>query len=158
MNHETNPTPIENVLRDITPAAISPDLAHQVDEELKLDMSWLRNAAPAHQRTRWLLPVGWASLGAAAAVTVMSLFSLHPPAEESAAALAATPAVLPVSTIREWEEVKDDGIHYSKELLPEQHVQLIARDRQTWIDPRDGAQMTIVTPRVEKVVLPVSFQ
>ncbi len=158
MNQETNPTPIEEVLRDITPAAVSPALAHQVDEELKLDMSWLNFGAPVRQRTRWLAPAGWAGLGAAAAVAIMSLLSLKPATEESTATVATTPAVLPVSTIREWEDVKDDGIHYSKELLPEQHVRLIARDRQTWIDPRDGAQITVETPRVEKVVLPVSFQ
>ncbi|MDZ4404082.1 hypothetical protein [Prosthecobacter sp.] len=154
MNHDLNDPQLESLLRGLAPAAASPALTHRVDEELKLDMSWLGTSRKPRPLPRWLTPATWASLGAAAAVAVMSY--LPQPTPNSA--LATTPAVLPVSTIREWEDVQNDGIHYSAERLPEQHMTVISRERQTWIDPRDGAQMTVEYPRQQKLVLPVSFQ
>lgn len=154
MNHDLNEPQLESLLRGLSPAAASPALTRRVDEELKLDMSWLGTSRKPRTLPRWLTPATWAALGAAAAVAVMSY--LPHPAPSSA--LATTPAVLPVSTIREWEDVQNDGIHYSAERLPEQHMTVISRERQTWIDPRDGAQMTVEYPRQQKLVLPVSFQ
>jgi len=159
MNPESAPndTRLESLLRGLTPAAASPALSQRVDEELKLDMSWLHTHARAQRHTpRWLVPASWAALGAAAAVAVMSF--VPSPATSSAGTLATTPTVLPVATIREWENVQDEGIHYTQERLPEQHLRVIARERQTWIDPRDGAEMTVEYPREQKFVLPVSFQ
>ncbi len=158
MNDEPHVTHLENALRGLAPAAPSPALVQCVDEELKLDMNWLHTGTHPRRVLRWASYAGWAGLGAAAAVAVMSLMSAPPQPAGRASTLATAPTVLPVSTIREWEDVKDDGIHYSKERLPEQHLRVIARDRQTWIDPRDGAQMTVEIPREEKFVLPVSFQ
>ncbi len=154
MNDDLNDTHLENLLRGLAPAAASPALTQRVDEELKLDMSWLGSTTKPRRATRWLTSATWASLGAAAAVAVMSFL----PQPTSNATLATTPAVLPVATIREWEDVQNDGIHYSAERLPEQHMTVISRERQTWIDPRDGAQMTVEYPRQQKLVLPVSFQ
>jgi len=158
MNDEPHATHLENMLRGLAPAAASPALAQCVDEELKLDMSWLHTCARPRRVMRWTGSAIWAALGAAAAVAVMSFLPAPSRPANDASALAATPTILPVSTIREWEDVRDDGIHYSKERLPEQHLRVIARDRQTWIDPRDGAQMTVEIPREQKVILPVSFQ
>ncbi|HBJ84685.1 MAG TPA: hypothetical protein DDZ88_12605 [Verrucomicrobiales bacterium] len=154
MNDDLNDSHLENLLRGLAPATASPALAQRVDEELKLDMSWLGSATKQRRETRWFASASWASLGAAAAVAVMSFL----PQPASNTTLATTPAVLPVATIREWENVQNDGIHYSAERLPEQHMTVISRERQTWIDPRDGAQMTVEYPRQQKLVLPVSFQ
>jgi|UniRef100_UPI00378445BB hypothetical protein len=154
MNHDPNDTHLENLLRGLAPAAASPALAQRVDEELKLDMSWLSTRRTPRPLPRWFASASWAAMGAAAAVAVMSFL----PQPISNTTLATTPAVLPVATIREWEDVQNDGIHYSAERLPEQHMTVISRERQTWIDPRDGAQMTVEYPRQQKLVLPVSFQ
>jgi hypothetical protein len=157
MNHDPDDTRLENLLRGLVPAAPSPALSQRVDEELKLDMSWLTTTSRQRHLPRWLVSASWAALGAAAAVAVMSYLPSR--ADSSAGTLAAsTPTVLPVATIREWEDVQDEGIHYTQGRLPEQHLRVIARERQTWIDPRDGAQMTVEYPREQKVILPVSFQ
>lgn len=157
MNHDPNDTQLESLLRGLAPAAASPALSQRVDEELKLDMSWLNTTSSRPRRTvKWFASASWAALGATAAVAVMSY--LPAPATTGAGVLATTPTVLPISTIREWEDVQDEGIHYTHERLPEQHLRVIARERQTWIDPRDGAQMTVEYPREQKLVLPVSFQ
>lgn len=155
MNNDLNEIHLENVLRGLAPAAASPALVQRVDEELKLDMSWLGTTSRPRRSVRWLSSAGWSALGAAAAVAVMSFL---PNPAKSSGSLVTAPTVLPVSTIREWEDVQDEGIHYSKERLPEQHLRVFARERQTWIDPRDGAQMTVEYPREQKLVLPVSFQ
>jgi len=153
-----NEHPLENVLSGLSPAAPSPSLSHHVDEELKLDMTWLSAAPRTRPSSQWRHSLTWAALGAAAAVAVMSIFSGPPQDASAAGQISASPSVLPVSTIREWDAIQDDGIHYSKESLPEQHVRVIARERQTWIDPRDGAEMTVEYPREQRFVLPVSFQ
>ncbi|WP_395745772.1 hypothetical protein [Prosthecobacter sp.] len=176
MNPDPNPDSglnddeLESLLRGLRPTAPSPALTQRVDDELKLDMSWLGTPRRRpRQPPQWLMSAGWAALGAAAAIAVMSSLTQQQ-AGGGAPALAAAslpapastavpaPAVLPVSTIREWDDVQDDGIHYSSDRLPEQHVTLISRERQTWIDPRDGAQMTVEIPLQQKLVLPVNFQ
>ncbi|MFO1485740.1 MAG: hypothetical protein U1F71_20430 [Verrucomicrobiaceae bacterium] len=158
MNDDLNETHLENVLRGLAPAAASPALVQHVDEELKLDMSWLHTSARPRHAIKWITSASWAAVGAAAAVAVMSFLPATQETTGDTNALATVPTVLPVSTIREWEDVQDEGIHYSKERLPEQHLRVIARERQTWIDPRDGAQMTVEYPSEQKLVLPVSFQ
>lgn len=154
MNHDPNDSQLEHLLRGLAPASISPALTQRVDAELKLDLDWLGVSHRQRRTVRWLSAASWAAFGAAAAVAVMGLL----PAPAAPAIMASAPAVPPVSTIREWEDIQNDGIHYSAERLPERHVTLIARERQTWIDPRDGAEMTVEYPREQKLVLPVSFQ
>lgn len=154
MNHDLNDPRLENLLRGLAPAAASPALAQRVDEELQLDMSWLSTRGKPRPMPRWLVSTTWAAMGAAAAVAVMSYL----PQPLPSSSLATAPAAPPVSTISEWEDIQNEGIHYSSERLPEQHVTLISRERKTWIDPRDGAQMSVEYPRQQKLVLPVSFQ
>jgi hypothetical protein len=56
-------------------------------------------------------------------------------------------------------EAQNEGIQYNDvSRLPEQHVRLVSMERHAWIDPRDGAQITVEVPREDSVVLPVSFQ
>ncbi len=147
---------IENLLTSLSPAQPSTALRQSVDRELELDLSWAR--APKRKAPRWLTPVTWSSLGAAAAVLVMSAMPAGE-AGSSSAALARAASVMPVSTIREVVDTQDEGIQYNDiSRLPEQHVKLVSMERHTWIDPRDGAHITVEMPREDSVVLPVAFQ
>lgn len=147
---------IETLLTSLSPARPSAALRQSVDRELELDLSWAR--APKRKASRWFTPVIWSSLGAAAAVLVMSAMPAGE-AGSSSAALARAASVMPVSTIREVVDTQDEGIQYNDiSRLPEQHVKLVSMERHTWIDPRDGAHITVEMPREDSVVLPVAFQ
>ncbi len=160
MNNDPNDTQLENLLRGLSPAAASPALAQRVDEELKLDMTWLstsRRSKPQHL-PRWLMSTGWAAMGAAAAIAVMSYL----PAQRSqagAAALATAPVLLPAATtLREWDDSKDRGIHQGRSSLTEKHALVVSRELGTWVDPRYGAEMTMDIPSNQQLLMPVSFK
>lgn len=145
---------IESLLTSLSPARPSAALVERVDRELEQDLSWAR--APKRKSPTWWTPVMWSSLGAAAAVLVMSAL---PGEEVSTSSLAQNSSVMPVSTIREVVDAQDQGIQYNDiSRLPEQHVKLVSLERHAWIDPRDGAHITVELPREDSVVLPVSFQ
>lgn len=145
---------IESLLTSLSPARPSAALVERVDRELEQDLSWAR--APKRKSPTWWTPVMWSSLGAAAAVLVMSAL---PGEEVSTNSLAQNSSVMPVSTIREVVDAQDQGIQYNDiSRLPEQHVKLVSLERHAWIDPRDGAHITVELPREDSVVLPVSFQ
>ena len=161
MNNKLNEQELENLLRGLAPAAASPALAQRVDEELKLDMSWLSTSRrKPRQQPRWIMSAGWAAMGAAAAIAVMS----HLPQEQSSAQMVATapaqaPVVLSPSTIREWDDVKgNSGIHqYASSRKAEKHAIVISRELQTWVDPRYGAQTTVEIPSQHNLLMPVSY-
>jgi hypothetical protein len=68
-------------------------------------------------------------------------------------------SIMPVSIIREVMNAENQGIQYNAtSRLPEQHMKIVSMERHAWIDPRDGAQITVEMPREDSVVLPVSFQ
>lgn len=147
---------IESLLTSLSPSRPSHALIQKVDRELELDLSWAR--APRRKAAVWLKPVIWSSLGAAAAVVVMSAMN---PTQVSSTSLAtaSTASAMPVSTIREVVDARDEGIQYNElSNLPEQHVKLVSMERHAWIDPRDGAHITVEMPREDSVVLPVAFQ
>lgn len=145
---------IESLLTSLSPARPSAALVERVDRELEQDLSWAR--APKRKSPTWWTPVMWSSLGAAAAVLVMSAL---PGEEASTSSLAQNSSVMPVSTIREVVDAQDQGIQYNDiSRLPEQHVKLVSLERHAWIDPRDGAHIMVELPREDSVVLPVSFQ
>ena len=147
---------IESLLTSLSPARPSAALVQSVDRELELDLSWAR--APKRTTPRWFMSVMWSSLGAAAAVLVMSSMSVEE-INSSPVALAQATSVMPVSTIREVMDAQDEGIQYNDiSRLPEQHVKLVSFERHTWIDPRDGAHITVEMPREDSVILPVAFQ
>ncbi len=158
-----NDTELETLLTSLAPARPGAALTQRVDQELEQDLRWALHAQ--RRLPSWLSPVLWTSLGAAAAVAVMSL---TPPEDAGALGdrLAAAkvsaplmPSVLPVSTIREVVQAQDEGIRYnSSSQLPEQHMKIVSLERRAWIDPRDGAQITIEVPREDSVIMPVSFQ
>ncbi|MFM2166504.1 MAG: hypothetical protein RIS79_875, partial [Verrucomicrobiota bacterium] len=155
---------LENLLRSLAPAAVSPDLRNRVEEELRLDMSWLSQTVKKPRAVRWLAPVTYAAMGAAAAIVVMSTFSssITPPASVSkpgvASATAPASGVMPISTIAEWDDVQDEGIRYTADRLPQKHVRVRGTERHLYIDPRDGAEIIVEYPREQSLVLPVNFQ
>jgi hypothetical protein len=153
-----NEQELESFLSSLTPARPSATLAQRVDRELEQDMRWALR--PVRRSPRWLPPMMWTSLGAAAAVAIMSLAQTNVAStSEPAFALARSPSVMPVSTIREVVDTQNEGIRYNDiSHLPEQHMKIVSLERHAWIDPRDGAHITVEMPREDSVVLPVSFQ
>jgi hypothetical protein len=107
---------------------------------------------------RWLTPLAYTTLGAAAAIAIMSYVSIGGTSPSAGSGVAGTGQILPVSTIREWDNVEDEGIHYTSDKVPQQHVKLRSTERHMFIDPRDGAQVIVEYPRVDSLVLPVNFQ
>ena len=158
MNNELNEQELENLLRGLAPAAASPALRQRVDEELKLDMSWLstsRRSKP-HRAPRWLTSAGWAAMGAAAAIAVMS--NLPQQSSQGAAyTMASAPAVRPATTLREWDDSSDRGIHEGRSRMSEKHALVISRELGTWVDPRYSAQTTMVIPSQQQLLLPASY-
>lgn len=157
---------LENLLTSLAPARPSAALAQRVDHELEQDMRWALQPA-ARRSPRWLQPVMWTSLGAAAAVLIMSFASTNVAPTMSGPAFATTtelpasssPAMFPVSTIREIVDTQNEGIRYNEtSRLPEQHMKIVSMERRAWIDPRDGAHITVEVPSEDSVILPVSFQ
>ncbi|MCX6853762.1 MAG: hypothetical protein NTV80_02530 [Verrucomicrobia bacterium] len=152
-----NDQDIESLFKSLSPAMPSVALTESVDRELEQDLSWARTPKKA-PNLGWFAPVMWTSLGAAAAVLVMSAVPASSVTTGSPA-LSQAPSVMPMSTIREVMEAQDEGIQYNDvSRLPEQHVRLVSMERHAWIDPRDGAQITVEMPREDSVILPVSFQ
>jgi hypothetical protein len=150
---------LENLLASLAPARPSAALEHRVNRELEQDLRWALR--PERHSPRWLPPMLWTTLGAAAAVVVMSLTQVvqEPVGLASVPSTSAVPSVLPVSTIREVVDTQDQGIRYNEtSRLPEQHMKIVSLERRAWIDPRDGAHITVEVPREDSVVLPVSFQ
>jgi len=164
MKPEIHAPELENLLRSLAPAAVSPDLRTRVEEELRLDMSWLSQTVKRPRAVRWLAPVTYAAMGAAAAIVAMSAFSgsISPstPVSKPAVAVTTAPAsgVMPVSTIAEWDDVQDEGIRYTADRLPQKHVRVRGTERHLYIDPRDGAEIIVEYPREQSLVLPVNFQ
>lgn len=163
MNLDPAETKLENLLRGLVPDAPSPLLMQRVEEELKLDMSWLNaTARPQRRKVSWISPVSWSALGAAAAVVVMSVLPTQPGTFQGTATLAAAaPAAMvrPVSTsaptISEW----DDATPENSRERDTQYVRVSTRaDRQqAWHSYRDRAHITLEYTDSEKLALPVNF-
>lgn len=150
MNNNLNEQELENLLRGLAPAAASPALAQRVDDELKLDMSWLSTSRrKPRPLPRWLMSAGWAAMGAAAAIAVMSYLP-QPHGQGGAATLATTSA----PTIREWDDSNDSAILHGR--MAEKRALIISRELQTWVDPR-YAQVTVEIPSQNRLLQPVSF-
>ncbi|MDB6139911.1 MAG: hypothetical protein JWO94_2983 [Verrucomicrobiaceae bacterium] len=175
-----NDPELETLLRSMTPAAPSAELAGRVRHDLDL-INTFREAAPANApvaRARpapWMAPLVWAGLGAAAAVIAMSV--VHPQMRATAGNVAssssvtrplsiktasapatAAGAVMPVSSTREWVDVEDMGISFATPDSPAREMKVISMERHQWIDPRDGAEYTVEVPKEESVVLPMKYQ
>lgn len=153
MNNEINEQELENLLRGLAPAAASPALVQRVDEELKLDMSWLSTSQrKPHRQPRWLMSAGWAAMGAAAAFAVMSYLPTQR-SEGGAAALAAAPA-----TIREWDDEHGTSLHRGRSLNDDKLALVVSRELGTWVDPRYSSQMSVAISSKQQLLQPVSFR
>jgi hypothetical protein len=154
MNNDLNDSQLESLLRGLAPAAASPSLTQRVDEELKLDMSWLSTShRKPHRTPKWITSAGWAAMGAAAAIAVMSYLPTQQSSIQGIAAVA--PAVLPVSTLREVDDLHDSSIHHS--LVAEKRALVVSRELGTWVDPRYSAQMAVDYPSQQAFMQNVSF-
>ena len=156
-----NEIEMETMLRSLRPAAASPALEARVEQEMRLGSALRVLERPTLPKARLWQPVAWAGIGAAAAVFVMSL--MQPAPVRSTGALAGSHSEseaqpVPVSTTRDPIYVDDQGVQYNAQQLPERHVRFVSLERREWIDPRDGAQISVEVPREETLVLPVEFQ
>lgn len=161
MNHDPHiiEPGVEDLLRNLAPAPASRALIERVEEELRLDMNWLSSTGTTARSVRWLAPLNYIALGAAAAIALMSAFSAgEGPSLPASSALSDTGTPIPVSTISELDLVEDQGIHYGTNQMPEQHILVRGTERQMFIDPRDGAEVIVEYPRQQSLVLPVNFQ
>lgn len=149
----------ERLLQSLAPAAPPESLEKRIEADLDLDRTWMKRPG-SRRRVTWKSAAGWAAMGAAAAVVVVSLLPFDTAGEARVVKAEAAPgqAIVPVSTIREWVGAEDQGIQWNDEQAPERRVRLTTMERQTWIDPRDGAEIVVEQPRHETVLLPVSFQ
>lgn len=156
---------VESLLSGLQPRGPSATLSSRVQHELELDDQWLP-AAGARKPQRWRVPLGWAAVGAAAAVALVAVISERPATPSGAAdsshlaqSQASSRQIAPVSTIREYVGTRDEGIHYNADSrLPEQHLKVLSLERHAWTDPQDGAQITVEVPREDRLILPASFQ
>lgn len=162
MNNNMNEDQLENLLRGIAPAAVSPALRQRVDEELKLDMSWLgtqRSSPRQRRRPHWIMSAGWAAMGAAAAIAVMSYLPQQSGANANAVAVAApTPVEVPGTTLREWDDSKDNGIHTGRSRLAEKHILVVSRELGTWVDPRYASETSLDISSRQQLLQPVSYR
>lgn len=143
---------LESLLSGLAPRGPSQALRDRIAHDLDLDRQWLHEP---RRRRRWVAPLFWAAAGAAATLAVSAV--LAPSA--GPVATGAKPALLPAGTIREVVHTEDEGIAFNEaEQTHEQRLRLYSVERQDWIDPRDGARITIERPREEHLVLPVSYQ
>ncbi len=167
-----NDTELESLLRSMTPAAPSAELAGRVQHDLDL-MHSFREAKPEEalvsrqKPAHWLSNLVWAGLGAAAAVVVMGAVQTHGRSTTGLAAVTNVPAVstailaaavMPVSSTREWVDVEDMGISYATPDSPARQMKVISMERHQWTDPRDGAEYTVEVPKEESLVLPMKYQ
>lgn len=155
---------VESLLSGLQPRGPSATLSSHVQHELELDDQWLP-VAGASKPQRWRVPLGWAAVGAAAAVAIVAVISERPAAPGAAEgghlaqSQPGSRQTAPVSTIREYVGTRDEGIHYNADSrLPEQHLKVLSLERHAWTDPQDGAQITVEVPREERLILPASFQ
>jgi len=162
-----NDANVEHLLRSLRPSPPSAELTQRVERDLKL-AALFRDAPPVitkPKRTPWQLPLMWATLGAAAAVLVMSAMPARNDLSNGTALAtlshpneALTDRILPVSSSREWVDVEDGGISFATPDSPQRQMRVHSLERHQWIDPRDGAEYTVEVPTVESVVLPVKYQ
>lgn len=150
-----NENEIEKLLSEMRPRAASAELEKRIEHDLAFTSGLRLIEGGAKPRKMSWQPVAWIGLGAAAAFVIMSLSPATQ--SKSSSGLASGPA-LPVSSTREWVNADDQGVRFNSEQLPERHLRLTTMERHEWIDPRDGAQISVEIPREDTVVLPVKFQ
>lgn len=152
-----NEQEMESLLRSLSPAGAPPALEARVEREISVGRS-LRviEGAPTARMRAWL-PVAWASLGAAAAVIVLGVLESQPRAALQPGTVASGQAA-PAAAVSEPIFVDDQGVRFNEDKLPERHLKFVSLERREWVDPRDGARISVEVPREETLVMPVEFQ
>jgi hypothetical protein len=140
-----HPHDVEALLRGLNPAAPNPELQERVAADLTLDEAWLPRQV--RRAPRWLVATGWAGLGAAAAVVAVSLLSPGPSVRPGMEVAAEGKAVM-----------EGGALPASQGRRAATGVKVWSVERRAWIDPEDGAEITVEIPKEEKVVLPVNYQ
>ena len=159
---------LEQLLRNMIPAAPSADLTERVRQDIQL-ADLFRNAAGQDQPTAsgrrlptWISRVSWAAMGAAAAIALSNtLHRMDSKGETPPVASIATNSLKPAPTLsstREFVGIDDGGIVYSSDGEPGKLVSVSSIERHHWVDPKDGAEYTLEVPQEESVLVPLSFQ
>jgi anti-sigma-K factor RskA len=134
--------PMEQLLRQIQPSAPNTELRERIAADLKLDSQWL--PAASRRLPRWTSALAWASMGAAAAIMIMSVISgprQHLTTPDQSRLQAS-------SQSQSTENPKPST---------QPQVQIWSVERHAWID-QDGAEVIWEIPHQERVLLPVQFQ
>ena len=150
-----NENEIEKLLSEMRPRAASAELEKRIEHDLAFTSGLRLIEGGAKPRKMSWQPVAWIGLGAAAAFVIMSL---SPATQSKSSSMLASGSAVPVNSTREWVNADDQGVRFNSEQLPERHLRLTTMERHEWIDPRDGAQISVEIPREDTVVLPVKFQ
>lgn len=150
-----NENEIEKLLSEMRPRAASAELEKRIEHDLAFTSGLRLIEGGAKPRKMSWQPVAWIGLGAAAAFVIMSL---SPATQSKSSSVLAAGSAVPVNSTREWVNADDQGVRFNSEQLPERHLRLTTMERHEWIDPRDGAQISVEIPREDTVVLPVKFQ
>ena len=153
-----NENEIEKLLSGMRPAAASLELEERIEHDLAFTSGLRVIDGPSKPQKIWWQPLAWTGLGAAAAIMIMSLSPAVKPYSPYASISDQKTTALPVSSTREWVNADDQGVRFNSQQIPERHLKLISTERHEWIDPRDGAQISVEIPREDTVVLPVKFQ
>ncbi len=105
-------------------------------------------------------PLFWASVGAAAAVAVISSGSTVPPASGSllAGAVAGMTEIATPETTRELLAAEESGIRYEAEHGPVREVRASYLEHHAWTDPRTGGRVKIAIPREDVFLQPIAMQ
>ena len=150
-----NENEIEKLLSEMRPRAASAELEKRIEHDLAFTSGLRLIEGGAKPRKMSWQPVAWIGLGAAAAFVIMSL---SPATQSKSSSMLASGSAVPVNSTRKWVNADDQGVRFNSEQLPERHLRLTTMERHEWIDPRDGAQISVEIPREDTVVLPVKFQ
>lgn len=141
---------MERMLRQLRPLAPNPEVRERVAADLRLDDSWLPRQV--RRAPRWLAAAGWASLGAAAAVTVLSV--LQPRTVQTNA------DGLVKSSL---DEIKQQALTSNAMELQASHGRVWSVEKRAWMEARQ-VETPIETPAAtapeprSRAVLPVNFQ
>jgi hypothetical protein len=156
-----NESEIEDQLRSIAPAAPSGDLRRRIAGELAVPppecTSWwadlLRQIAP---------PLGWASVGAAATLAVLSSSGLleRVPAQSPGFTTAppAAETFQRVASSRELVRAFDEGVLYSENGEPSRRVRATSIERHAWTNPATGARLEVEVPREDIILTSLPLQ
>ena len=159
-----NESDLENELRALRPAAPSAALETRIANNLAV-LSVSRPAAPVKARENLLgqilRPLLWASVGAAAAVVVMT--ARPTPRENLPTPIAKLPPraaaeFSPPETTRELLAAERSAVRYVADRGPVREVRASYLEHHAWTNPRTGGRVEIAVPRRDVFLQPIAMQ